>query len=321
MAGRGQYTRPVVVVAFEGWNDAADAATAVVEHLAETYPTEIVFEIDSDDYYDYQIVRPRVVETDDGREVVWPSASVRVAHLPERDVLLVSGPEPNLHWQRFCSTLVSAFRSFEPEMVILLGAMLTDSPHSRPLPVTGNTSDTGLAKSLGLEPSGYEGPTGITGVLGDACHRAGLREVSLWASVPHYVAAPPNPKATLALLARLEDLLDVALRLDDLLPGGVPGSVGSTSWPPRIPRSASTSSRWRLSRTRPDCRRPPVIRSPGNSNAICAGAELMGPARSHSRTSSRPSKNEAAFAVNAISRHHQWVCVPRDMPARAAAHQ
>ena len=216
MAGRGQYTRPVVVVAFEGWNDAADAATAVVEHLAETYPTEIVFEIDSDDYYDYQIVRPRVVETDDGREVVWPSASVRVAHLPERDVLLVSGPEPNLHWQRFCSTLVSAFRSFEPEMVILLGAMLTDSPHSRPLPVTGNTSDTGLSKSLGLEPSGYEGPTGITGVLGDACHRAGLREVSLWASVPHYVAAPPNPKATLALLARLEDLLDVALRLDDL---------------------------------------------------------------------------------------------------------
>lgn len=216
MTARGQYTRPVVVVAFEGWNDAADAATAVVEHLAETYPTEIVFEIDSDDYYDYQIVRPRVVETDDGREVVWPSASVRVAHLPERDVLLVSGPEPNLHWQRFCSTLVSAFRSFEPEMVILLGAMLTDSPHSRPLPVTGNTSDTGLAKSLGLEPSGYEGPTGITGVLGDACHRAGLREVSLWASVPHYVAAPPNPKATLALLARLEDLLDVALRLDDL---------------------------------------------------------------------------------------------------------
>ena len=216
MAGRGQYTWPVVVVAFEGWNDAADAATAVVEHLAETYPTEIVFEIDSDDYYDYQIVRPRVVETDDGREVVWPSASVRVAHLPERDVLLVSGPEPNLHWQRFCGTLVSAFRSFEPEMVILLGAMLTDSPHSRPLPVTGNTSDTGLAKSLGLEPSGYEGPTGITGVLGDACHRAGLREVSLWASVPHYVAAPPNPKATLALLARLEDLLDVALRLDDL---------------------------------------------------------------------------------------------------------
>ena len=216
MAGRGQYTRPVVVVAFEGWNDAADAATAVVEHLAETYPTEIVFGIESDDYYDYQIVRPRVVETDDGREVVWPSASVRVAHLPERDVLLVSGPEPNLHWQRFCSTLVSAFRSFEPEMVILLGAMLTDSPHSRPLPVTGNTSDTGLAKSLGLEPSGYEGPTGITGVLGDACHRAGLREVSLWASVPHYVAAPPNPKATLALLARLEDLLDVALRLDDL---------------------------------------------------------------------------------------------------------
>ncbi len=216
MTARGQYTRPVVVVAFEGWNDAADAATAVIEHLAETYPTELIFQLDSDDYYDYQIVRPRVVETDSGRELVWPSASVRVAHLPERDLLLVSGPEPNLHWQRFCETMLSAFGSLEPEMVITLGAMLTDTPHSRPLPVTGNTSDTGLARSLGLEPSGYEGPAGITSVLGDFCRQAGLREVSLWASVPHYVAAPPNPKATLALLTRLEDLLDVALRLDEL---------------------------------------------------------------------------------------------------------
>lgn len=216
MAGRGQYTRPVVVVAFEGWNDAADAATSVIEHLADTFPTDLVFDIDSDDYYDYQIVRPRVADGADGREIVWPKTSMQVSHLPERDLILVSGPEPNLHWQRFCSTLISAFRSVEPEMVIVLGAMLTDSPHSRPLPVTGNTSDVGLAHSLGLEPADYEGPTGITGVLSDACHRAGLREVSLWASVPHYVAAPPNPKATLALLARLEDLLDVALPLDDL---------------------------------------------------------------------------------------------------------
>jgi predicted ATP-grasp superfamily ATP-dependent carboligase len=136
--------------------------------------------------------------------------------LPGRDVVLLKGPEPNLHWQRFCTSLVSAFRSLEPELVILLGAMLTDSPHSRPLPVTAASGDKALARALGLESSNYEGPTGITGVLGDACRRAGLREISLWASVPHYVAAPPNPKATLALLSRVEDLLDTALELDDL---------------------------------------------------------------------------------------------------------
>lgn len=205
-----------MVGAFEGWNDAADAATAVVDHLASNYPTELVFELDSEEYYDYQIVRPRVINTGTQRELVWPTTTVSVAQLPERDVILVSGPEPNMYWQRFCTALVSAFRSFEPELVILLGAMLTDSPHSRPLPVSASTTDAALARTLGLEESNYEGPTGITGVLGDACRRAGLREVSLWASVPHYVAAPPNPKATLALLARVEDLLGMALELDDL---------------------------------------------------------------------------------------------------------
>lgn len=216
MFGRAKLRRPVIVGAFEGWNDAADAATAVVDHLANTYPTDLVFELDSEEYYDYQIVRPRVVNNDDQREIVWPATSLSVAHLPERDVVLISGPEPNMHWQRFCTSLVSAFRSIEPELVILLGAMLTDSPHSRPLPVTASTTDQALARTLGLDASNYEGPTGITGVLGDACRRAGLREVSLWASVPHYVAAPPNPKATLALLSRVEDLLDMALELDDL---------------------------------------------------------------------------------------------------------
>lgn len=216
MVGRAKLRRPVVVAAFEGWNDAADAATAAVDHLSATYPTDLIFEIDSEDYYDYQIVRPRIVNGEEGREIVWPSTTVSVAHLPERDVVLISGPEPNLHWKQYCSSLVSAFRSFEPELVILLGAMLSDSPHSRPLPVTGTASDAGLARALGLEPSSYEGPTGITGVLGDACRRAGLREVSLWAAVPHYVASPPNPKATLALISRVEDLLETALDLDDL---------------------------------------------------------------------------------------------------------
>lgn len=216
MVGRGKFRRPVVVGAFEGWNDAADAATAVIEHIAASYPTDLVYELDSEDYYDYQIVRPRVANTDEGRQIIWPTTSLSVAHLPDRDVVLLSGPEPNLHWQRFCTSLVSAFRSIEPELIILLGAMLTDSPHSRPLPVTASSEDKALARALGLEASNYEGPTGITGVLGDACRRAGLREISLWASVPHYVAAPPNPKATLALLSRVEDLLGTALELDDL---------------------------------------------------------------------------------------------------------
>ena len=216
MAGRAKLRRPVVVGAFVGWNDAADAATAVIDHIASRFPTRLILELDSDDYYDYQMVRPQVVNGDDGREIVWPTTSVSVSHLPGRDVVLLKGPEPNLHWQRFCTSLVSAFRSLEPELVILLGAMLTDSPHSRPLPVTAASGDKALARALGLESSSYEGPTGITGVLGDACRRAGLREISLWASVPHYVAAPPNPKATLALLSRVEDLLDTALELDDL---------------------------------------------------------------------------------------------------------
>jgi len=206
----------VVLAAFEGWNDAADAATSAIDHIAEAYDTTPAFDIDSDDFYDYQIVRPRVVNGAEGRELEWPTTSLNVAHHPDRDLILVSGPEPNLHWKQYCRTLVTAFRGFEPEMVIMLGAMLTDTPHSRPLPVSGTTSDHGLAQSLGLEANNYEGPTGITGVLGDACRKAGLREVSLWASVPHYVASPPNPKATLALISRVEDLLDLALDLGDL---------------------------------------------------------------------------------------------------------
>lgn len=216
MVGRSRLRRPVVLAAFEGWNDAADVATSVVDHIADAYPTTAEFSIGSDDFYDYQIVRPRIVNGPEGRELEWPTTSLSVAHLPTRDLVLVSGPEPSLHWRQYCRALVDALHGFEPEMVILLGAMLTDAPHSRPLPVSGTTSDHGLAQSLGLEASDYEGPTGITGVLEDACRKAGLREVSLWASVPHYVAAPPNPKATLALLSRVEDLLDVALDLGDL---------------------------------------------------------------------------------------------------------
>ena len=208
---------PVVVVAFQGWNDASDAATNAVNHLGMVYDAETVFEIDGEDYYDFQVNRPQISFVDGiEREIEWPSVKVSVAALGDRDIVLVSGPEPNMRWRSFTAAIVSALRSVKPTMVVILGAMLTDSPHSRTLPVTGTCNDAELATRLGLEPSNYEGPTGIVGVLADAVRRAGMPVVSLWAQVPHYVADPPNPKATLALLVRIEDLLDTPLELGDL---------------------------------------------------------------------------------------------------------
>lgn len=216
MTLRNSSTRPVVVAAFEGWNDAGDAASGVITHLAHAYPTEAITQLDPDDFYDFQIVRPQIAKDANGPDIIWPTTRLQLTHLETRDLILVSGPEPNLRWRQFCSTILSAVRRYEPEMVIILGAMLSDSPHSRPLPVMASTLDSGWARSLGLEESDYQGPTGITGVLSDACHKEGMREISLWVSVPHYVAAPPNPKATLALLNKLEDLLEVPLELEDL---------------------------------------------------------------------------------------------------------
>ena len=209
--------KPVVVMAFEGWNDASDSATNAVNHIGVAYDANVVFEVDGEEYYDFQMNRPRVGSGDGvGREIEWPAVQVAVAELPERDLVLVSGPEPNLRWRSFSAAIVSALRSVRPEMVVLLGAMLTDSPHSRPLPVTGTANDAELATRLGLDPSNYEGPTGIVGVLADAARRAGMPVLSLWAQVPHYVSDPPNPKATLALLVRIEDLLDTPLDLGEL---------------------------------------------------------------------------------------------------------
>lgn len=208
--------RPVVLAAFEGWNDAADAATDVVHHLGTIYDADVVFDLDGEDYYDYLMQRPHVVEHEGVRSIEWPSTSIAVASLPERDLVLISGPEPNMRWRSFTQSLVSALRSVRPELVIVLGAMLTDSPHSRPLPVMGSAQDAELSVRLGLEPSEYTGPTGIVGVFADACERAGMPVAMLWASVPHYVSNPPNPKATLALLTRVEDLLEGPLDLGEL---------------------------------------------------------------------------------------------------------
>lgn len=209
--------RPAVVAAFGGWNDASEAASGVVDHLADLTDATLAFALDPDEFYDFQVNRPTVSRTSGGeRTLHWPSTELLVAPLPERDLVLIGGPEPNMRWRTFCSRLVSAIRTVEPELVVLLGALLTDAPHTRPVPVLGTAVGPELAERLGLPESTYEGPTGIVGVLSAECAVAGLPVASLWASVPHYVSEPPNPKATLALLQRLEDLLDVPLEPGDL---------------------------------------------------------------------------------------------------------
>ncbi|MBA8795070.1 hypothetical protein FHX74_002698 [Friedmanniella endophytica] len=211
-------TDPLVVVAFGGWNDAGSSASQAVEHLAETYDARPAFSLDPDDYYDFQVSRPKVRSTEDGdREIVWPTTELRVARLPQgRDLVLVSGLEPNFHWRRFTTALVSAVRSTGARQAMVLGALLADHPHTRPIPVTATSANPDLARRHGLTESTYEGPTGIVGVVGDALDRAGLEVVSLWASIPHYVSHSPCPKGTLALLARVEDLLDLTLDVGDL---------------------------------------------------------------------------------------------------------
>ncbi len=211
--------QPVMVAAFEGWNDAGDAATSAVEHLAEVWEAVEVAAVDPDDYYDFQVNRPTVALEDGAtRRITWPTTRFSVCRLPasERDLVLVRGVEPNMRWRGFCEEVMAVAHALGVAQVVTLGALLADSPHTRPVPVSGTSSDPGLSSRLGLEHSRYEGPTGIVGVLQDACERAGLPSVSFWAAVPHYVAQPPCPKATIALLRRVEDLLDVPIPLTEL---------------------------------------------------------------------------------------------------------
>ena len=203
---------PLLIAAFEGWNDAGDAATSAVEHLEEVWEAVALTELDSEDYYDYQVNRPNVMQGDDGRRLVtWPTTRVSYARLAGvgRDVVLIRGIEPNMRWKQFTHEILGVCHELGVELVVTLGALLADSPHTRPVPVTGTSSDEGLTRSLHLEPSRYEGPTGIVGVVQDAA-------LSIWAAVPHYVAQPPCPKATLALLRHIEDLLDMPIPLGDL---------------------------------------------------------------------------------------------------------
>jgi proteasome assembly chaperone (PAC2) family protein len=210
---------PVLIAAFEGWNDAADAASAVVDHLIKVWDARVVAAIDPEDFYDFQMNRP-IVGTDDAgmRKITWPSTQISVARPPgsSRDVILLRGIEPNMRWRQFCAELLAAADELGTEMVVTLGALLADTPHTRPVPVSGTATEPELADRLKLEQSNYEGPTGIVGVFQDACVQLDIPAVSFWAAVPHYVAQPPCPKATLALLGQLEDLLEISIPLADL---------------------------------------------------------------------------------------------------------
>ncbi|WP_226435982.1 PAC2 family protein [Rhodococcus yananensis] len=210
---------PVLVAAFEGWNDAGDAASGAVEHLELIWDAEPFAELDSEEYYDYQVNRPQVRLIDGvTRRIDWPGTRLSVCSPPgsDRDVVLLHGIEPNMRWRSFCDALLELIDEIGVHSVVLLGALLADTPHTRPVPVTGTAHTAEAATRYNLEKSRYEGPTGITGILQDACVRAGVPAISFWAAVPHYVSSPPNPKATVALLRRVEDVLDVEVPLGEL---------------------------------------------------------------------------------------------------------
>ncbi|WP_053202213.1 PAC2 family protein [Jiangella muralis] len=217
--GARQLRNPVLIAAFEGWNDAGEAATAGIEHLESVWNAGSVASLDPDEYYDFQVNRPLVSVDDDGRRSIeWPTTRLSVVSIEEhgRDIVLLRGIEPNMRWRAFCAELLSVATDLGCEQVVTLGALLADVPHTRPVPVTVSASDSDQTESLGLEQSRYEGPTGIVGVFQDAAARAGLNAVSLWAAVPHYVAQSPCPKATMVLLQRVEDLLGLPVPMGDL---------------------------------------------------------------------------------------------------------
>ncbi len=210
---------PVLVAAFEGWNDAGDAASGAVEHLELIWDAEPFAELDSEEYYDYQVNRPQVRLVDGvTREIDWPTTRLSLCSPPgsDRDVVLLHGIEPSMRWRSFCDAIIELVDEFEVHTVVLLGALLADTPHTRPVPVTGTAYSSEAAERFKLQTSRYEGPTGITGVLQDAFVRAGIPAVSFWAAIPHYVSNPPNPKATVALLRRVEDVLDLEVPLGEL---------------------------------------------------------------------------------------------------------
>ena len=214
---RPELRRPVLVAGFEGWNDAASAASEAAGWLTRQFGATKMASMDPEEHFDFQSARP-TVELVDGvtRDLTWPANEFFAVPVDARDLVVLRGVEPNLRWPSFCRELLGVASETGCEMVVTLGALLADVPHTRPVRVTGATTDPELMASLHLQRSRYEGPTGIVGVLHDTARATGVASASLWAPVPHYVSTPPNPLATRALLDRLAQLLGTAFELGDL---------------------------------------------------------------------------------------------------------
>ena len=211
----------IVIAAFGGWSDAGETATDTIEHLLEVWDCEEIFEISPDNYYDYQFSRPEAAIGLNGeREIIWPGTSVyktSSSTLPDSEIYLIQGMEPSRRWKQFCAEIMNVIPTDHDTVIIGLGAMLADVPHTRPIPINGTTSDPNLQEVTGFESSKYEGPTGILGILQAECDAVGISGISLWAAIPHYVANPPCPKGTLALIRGLEDVLNTSIPVADLL--------------------------------------------------------------------------------------------------------
>ncbi len=211
--------RPVLIAAFRGWNDGGQGASLAAGYLARLWDAEQIAEIDPEGFFDFQATRPHVKLVDGiTRQIDWPETVFYEAHAEglDRDLVLLLGIEPNLRWRSFGDLIAGFAEELGVELVITLGSLLADIPHTRPSPVTGSASDEELVERLGLQASRYEGPTGIVGVLHDACKKRGLSSASLWAAVPHYVSLTPSPRAALALCERLGDMLSVEIDVEEL---------------------------------------------------------------------------------------------------------
>jgi predicted ATP-grasp superfamily ATP-dependent carboligase len=214
-----ELTRPVLVAAFRGWNDGAQAASLAAGYLARLWGADKFAEVDPEGFFDFQATRPHVSLVDGvTRQIEWPETAFYHARPRRlsRDVVLLLGIEPNVRWRTFTDLVVGQVQSLGVELVVTLGALLADVPHTRPSPVTGSASNKTLVEELGLSTSRYEGPTGIVGVLHDACNRAGIPSASLWAAVPHYVSLTPSPRAAAALCERLGGLLGTEIETSEL---------------------------------------------------------------------------------------------------------
>ncbi len=226
---------PVMISAFAGWNDAAEAATQAIDHLLKVGDSNLLAEFESEDFYDFQVNRPNIkINEDKVRYITWPTTSIFEVSTPDygHDFILVKGIEPSMRWQSFCSELLDLADDYEVQSSIAFGSLLADTPHTRPIVVTSSGATPEIAERLGVGISKYEGPTGIVGVLQDLSSKREIDAISLWASVPHYVSNPPCPKASLALINSLEELLSIEIPLFDL-------AEASNKWEKQVDKLAS----------------------------------------------------------------------------------